>query len=163
MFSSFRLRPELSLCMRSSFHSNLPGKLSKCKTTVQNFHTVKILGPKYPTPLLILILRLAAPCHRITPKSWARWALRVTLIAPGLWHRDLHDLLRQQSENFIFKVENLMNYEVLGCLSRFCHFLNSGWFWHGFSMNFESPSSFRARGWLQITESLKFYQKSKFH
>ena len=66
MNSSFRLRLELSLCMRSLFHSNLPGKLSKCKTTVQNFHTMKILGPKYSTPLLILILRLAAPCHRIT-------------------------------------------------------------------------------------------------
>ena len=64
--SSFRLRLKLSLCMRSSFHSNLPEKLSKCKTNVQNFHTMKNFGPNYSKRLLILILRLAAPCHRIT-------------------------------------------------------------------------------------------------
>ena len=42
MNSSLRLRLELSLCMRSLFHSNLPGKLSNCKTNVQNSHNVKL-------------------------------------------------------------------------------------------------------------------------
>ena len=65
-FSSFRLRPELSLCMRSSFHSNLPGKLSKCKTTVQKYQKLNFPTQKNSKRHLILILRLAAPCHRIT-------------------------------------------------------------------------------------------------
>ena len=32
--------------MRSSFHSNLPGKLSNCKTNVQNSHTIKKFSSK---------------------------------------------------------------------------------------------------------------------
>ena len=40
IFSLFSLRRELSLRMRSSFHSNLPGKLPNCKTNVQNSHTM---------------------------------------------------------------------------------------------------------------------------
>ena len=55
-----------ALALHALIISHLPGKLSKCKTTVQNLHTMQKLCPKYPTCLLILILRLAAPCHRIT-------------------------------------------------------------------------------------------------
>ena len=40
MNSSFRLPPELSLCMCSSFHFSCPGKLSNCKTNLRTFHTL---------------------------------------------------------------------------------------------------------------------------
>ena len=60
---------------------------------------------------------------------------------------------------FIFKVENLMNYDILACFPRFYHFLNFGWFWDGFTMNFESLARFAARGWFQITPRLKFHSK----
>ena len=55
-----------------------------------------------------------------------------------------------------------MNYDILTCFSRFCHFLNFGWFWDGFTMNFESMARFPARGWFQITLGLNFTQNGIF-
>ena len=61
MNSSFRLRPELSLCMRSSFCLNLPRKLSNCKTNVQNILHIKKLGSKITK--LSFNLNLKTSCH----------------------------------------------------------------------------------------------------
>ena len=66
MFSSFRLRLELSLCMRASLSSHMNGKLSKWKTNAQKYQKLNFLTQKYPTCLLIVMLKLAAPCRRIT-------------------------------------------------------------------------------------------------
>ena len=60
---------------------------------------------------------------------------------------------------FIYKVENLMNSDILACFSRFYHFLNSGWFWDGFTMNFESLARFAAREWFRIAPGFKFHSK----
>ena len=46
-FSSFRLRLELSLCMRASLSSNMNGKLSNSKTNVQNYEKLNFLIQKY--------------------------------------------------------------------------------------------------------------------
>ena len=46
MNSSFRLRPELSLCMRSSFHSNLPGKIVKLQNDCAKISEVEFSDTK---------------------------------------------------------------------------------------------------------------------
>ena len=61
MNSSFRLRPELSLCMRSSFCLNLPRKLSNCKTNVQNIPSISKLGSKITK--LSFNSNLKTSCH----------------------------------------------------------------------------------------------------
>ena len=63
---------------------------------------------------------------------------------------------------FIVKVKNLMNYEILAFFARFSHFLNFGWFWAGFTINFNFLAGFPARGWSQITWALNFHSKWQF-
>ena len=105
----------------------------------------------------IEILELARSCHRITLLELAQ--ISSTSHSNLSWGRDSHDLLRQQSENLVFKVENLMNYEVFGS---FFSILSFSQFWIVFG---RSDSQFRLRGviscpgWPQITLGLKFHSK----
>ena len=159
MFSSFRLRLELSLCMRASLSSNMNGKLSKWKTNVQKYQRLNFLTQKYPTCLLNVIWKLAAPCRRITLREpYPLSSTSHSNLSRGLGPRFTW-FAASAKRTFIFKVENLMNYDILACFSRFYHFLNFGWFWDGFTMNFESLRRFAAREWFQITPGLKFHSK----
>ena len=102
MNSSFLLRPELSLCMRSSFHSNLIRLFSNCKTNIQPILSITKLGSKIFK--LSFNLNLKTSCH--LPSYYS---LELNLISstsdwipiqktPAPDPRDLHDLLRRQGE-----------------------------------------------------------------
>ena len=87
-----------------------------------------------------------------------------SLNAEGLANpeRILNDLLRQQSENAYLKVQNWWLLKFLAVFLDFLIFSIFGWFWGGFTINFDFLAWFPARGWFRITLALNFHSRRKF-
>ena len=79
---------------------------------------------------------------------------------PGVAH--LNDLLRQQSENAYLKVQNWWILKFSAVFLDFLIFSIFGWFWGGFTSNFDSRREFPARGWFRITPALNYQARRKF-
>ena len=158
-FSSFRLRLELSLCMRASLSSNMNGKLSKWKTNVQKYQKLNLFDTKIFKMFFNLNLKISCalpPYYSLELDPISSTSHSNLSRGPGsrfTW------FAASAKRKLIFKLKKLMNYDIFACFSRFCHFLNFGWFWDGFTMNFESLARFPARGWFQINPGLKFHSK----
>ena len=140
MFWSFRLRLELSLCMRSSFCSNLPRKLSNCTTNVRNIPNIKKLGSKitklsfnsnlktscHLPPYYSLELNLiSSTSHSLRQRS----TMHCSKSRPALRQSRFTRFAASAEENFILRAAGSSFHAFLVRFSCFSEILQICWFW----------------------------------